>query len=155
MKIKLIWIGKTENGYLKQGIDEYLGRLKHYLKVEVVEIPALKQGRMNPEQQKKVEGELLLRAFGNDHVILLDEKGKQVTSEGMAQMIQQFQLRSLKAVAFVIGGPFGFSKEVYGRANGQLGLSKMTFSHQMIRLLFTEQVYRAMTIIKGEKYHHS
>lgn len=156
MKIELIYIGKTDNEYLKTGINEYSKRLKHYLPFSLIEIPDIKNTKnMSVEMQKQKEGELLLAKFDNKkQVLLLDEKGKEFSSEGFAQFIDQKNLSYAGDLCFVIGGPYGFSEEVYARANQKISLSKMTFSHQMIRLLFTEQLYRAMTIIKGEPYHH-
>ena len=157
MKIKLLAVGKTEDEYLKSGIAVYETRLKRYLPFELVIIPALKNTKnLSEGEQKKKEGELILQAAGSsDTVILLDEEGKQHTSVEFAGMLRQIMNSGIKNVIFVIGGPYGFSEEVYRRANGKLSLSKMTFSHQMVRLFFVEQLYRAMTILNNEPYHHS
>lgn len=149
-------VGKTTDRNLSTLIDEYVNRLKFYLKLEVIVIPELKNTKkLTYEQQKELEGELILSKIENtDDVILLDEHGKQFTSTEFADFISG-KLNSVnKCMIFVVGGPYGFSKKIYQRADGQISLSKMTFSHQMIRLLFAEQLYRAMTIIKGEPYHH-
>lgn len=156
MKITLILNGKTEDDYINKGFSVYEQRLKHYLSFETVVIPALKNTKaLSIEQQKQKEGELILKLIQNpDRVILLDENGKEYNSIGFADFIQQQMNSGVKNVVFVVGGPYGFSEEVYKRANGKISLSKMTFSHQMVRLFFVEQVYRAMTILKGEPYHH-
>lgn len=156
MKIKLIAIGKTDEAYLEEGIDKYLKRLKHYLPVEVIIIPNIKQGgKFTADNLKEAEGKLILQKVQDgDHLVLLDEKGKTFTSTEYANFLQK-KLNSVSSnLIFVIGGAFGFSPTVYARANEQISLSKMTFSHQMIRLFFVEQLYRGFTILKGEKYHH-
>ena len=136
--------------------DEYVSRLKHYIVFEQIIIPELKNAKnLTFEQQKDKEGELILSKISNsDDVILLDERGKQFTSVNFASFLSKNMISSNKSMIFVVGGPYGFSQKVYSRANSLLSLSSMTFSHQMIRLLFIEQLYRAMTIIKGEPYHH-
>lgn len=156
MKVKLIAIGKTDANYLAEGIDIYVNRLKHYIKFELEVIPDIKSRKnKTTEQQKEEEGKLLLSKFdATDWVVLLDENGKLKTSREMADFLDQKMIQSTKTMTFVIGGPYGFSQEVYQRANQKLSLSKMTFSHQMIRLFFVEQIYRAFTILKGEPYHH-
>lgn len=156
MKISLILVGKTSFGYLCEGIKIYLERLKHYTNFSLIEIPELKRvSAMSQEQIKSKEGELILKYVNNgDDLILLDERGKSYSSEDWAQHLNQKFLYSNKDIVFVIGGAYGFSEEVYQRANEKLSLSKMTFSHQMVRLIFLEQLYRAFTIIKGEPYHH-
>ncbi len=155
MRIKLILNGKTEDAYLLEGISIYEKRLKHYCSFEQVIIPSVKAGGHIPDQIKEKEAELILKQIDNsDLLVLLDEKGKHLTSTDFADFIEKQQLASVKTLVFVVGGPFGFAESVYKRANYTLSLSKMTFSHQMIRLLFIEQLYRAYTIIKGEKYHH-
>ncbi len=156
MKVKLIAIGKTDANYLAEGIDIYVNRLKHYIKFELEVIPDIKSRKnKTTEQQKEEEGKLLLSKFdATDWVVLLDENGKLKTSREMADFLDQKMIQSTKTLTFVIGGPYGFSQEVYQRANQKLSLSKMTFSHQMIRLFFVEQIYRAFTILKGEPYHH-
>jgi len=157
MKITLLIIGKTEDAYLKEGIDKYLKRLKHYTKIEIVEIPELKNTKaLTREQQKAKEAELILKKItAIDHVILLDENGAQLTSTQFATYIDKKAVGSVPNLVFVVGGPYGFDESVYQRANDQISLSKMTFSHQMVRLFFVEQLYRAFTILKGEPYHHS
>jgi 23S rRNA (pseudouridine1915-N3)-methyltransferase len=155
MHIKLILNGKTDEAYLCEGISIFEKRLKHYCSFEQIILPSIKAGGLNAEQIKEKEAELIYKQIKHtDYVILLDEKGKQLTSIEFAEFISKQQLESVKTLVFIVGGPFGFSKSIYNRANYLLSLSKMTFSHQMIRLLFIEQLYRAFTIIKGEKYHH-
>lgn len=155
MKVKLIAIGKTDETYLQEGISKYLVRLKHYIPFELILLNDIKMGtKPNILSQKEKEGRLFLEKIqANDFVVLLDENGKSFGSVEFADYFQKRMNASLDVV-FLIGGPFGFSDEIYHRANDKIALSKMTFSHQMIRLLFVEQVYRAFTIIKGEKYHH-
>lgn len=156
MKIQLLVVGKTNASYLKEGISEYEKRLKHYFPFELKELPELKNARKLREDQIKVaEGELLLKQLNNaDHVLLLDEHGKQFRSKEFAQFVQQKANSGLKQVVLIVGGAYGFSDAVYQRANGKISLSKMTFSHQMVRLFAIEQIYRAMTILRGEPYHH-
>ncbi|QKJ31556.1 23S rRNA (pseudouridine(1915)-N(3))-methyltransferase RlmH [Mucilaginibacter mali] len=156
MKITLLSIGKTEDAYIKEGIDKYLKRLKHYTKLELVDLPELKNTKaLTQDQQKSKEAELLLKKITNtDHVILLDEKGMELSSSQFAAYIDKKNISSTASIVFVIGGPYGFDTSVYQRANDKLSLSRMTFSHQMVRLFFVEQLYRAHTIIKGEPYHH-
>ena len=156
MKIKLIVIGKTDEQYLTEGIDKYAGRLKHYTNFELLVLPDVKQGsKLNTEKLKEEEGKLILsKTEQSDYIILLDEKGKEYTSTDFAALIQKRLNAGFSSIIFVVGGAFGFSSAVYERANEKLSLSQMTFSHQMIRLFFTEQLYRAFTILKGEKYHH-
>jgi len=156
MKITLILNGKTEDEHIIKGFAIYEQRLKHYLGFETVVIPALKNTKaLSIEQQKQKEGELLFKQIQpSDRLILLDENGKEYSSVGFSEFIQQQMNSGIKNLVFVVGGPYGFSDEVYKRANGKISLSKMTFSHQMVRLFFVEQVYRAMTILKGEPYHH-
>ena len=156
MKIKLIVIGKTNADYLKTGESDYEYRLKHYCKFEELLIPQIKNGgKLSHNDLKIKEGKLILKSVDqNDQIILLEEKGKSFSSVDFSNFLNQKLLSSNKKLVFVIGGAFGFSEEVYKRANSKLSLSKMTFSHQMIRLIFKEQLYRAFTILKGEKYHH-
>ena len=155
MKTILLQVGKTVNKHFVAAIDDYVERIGHYMPFEVSTIPELKNTKsISEEQQKALEGELILKQLQpSDTVVLLDEHGRQQRSVEFARWLEQKQL-SARRLVFVIGGPYGFSPAVYARANEQLSLSKMTFSHQMIRLTFTEQVYRACTIIKGEPYHH-
>lgn len=156
MTIKLVCIGKTDKKELESLISVYAKRLQHYTKFETEIIPDLKKVKnLDENQQKAKEGELILNGLQNsDFVVLLDEKGKQFTSEDFSEYLQKRMNTGLKQLVFVIGGPYGFSEEVYKRANSKISLSKMTFSHQMVRLFFTEQIYRAFTILKNEPYHH-
>ncbi len=156
MKISLILNGKTEDDYILKGFSVYEKRLKHYLAFEIIVIPALKNTKaLSIEQQKKKEGELIFKEIqSSDKLILLDENGKEFKSTEFADFVQKEMNSGIKNLVFVVGGPYGFSDEVYKRANGKISLSKMTFSHQMVRLFFVEQIYRAMTILKNEPYHH-
>jgi 23S rRNA (pseudouridine1915-N3)-methyltransferase len=156
MKITLLLNGRTEDEFIQKGCAVYEQRLKHYLPYEVIVVPALKNTKaLSVEQQKQKEGELMQKQFlPGDRVILLDENGKEYSSVDFAGFIQQQMNSGLRNLVFVVGGPYGFSEEIYKRANGKVSLSQMTFSHQMIRLFFTEQIYRAMTILKNEPYHH-
>lgn len=155
MKTTLLWVGKTTDKHIAALTDEYVGRLQHYAPVETVVIPELKNTKsLSEAQQKQAEGEQILRHLQTgDHVVLLDEHGKQPTSVQLAMWLEK-KLAAVRRLVFVIGGPYGFSPDIYARANEQLSLSPMTFSHQMVRLIFVEQLYRAHTIIKGEPYHH-
>ena len=156
MKIKLVCIGKTGKDFLVAGEKEYLDRLKHYVQVERVEIPDIKNAKkLTFQQVKELEGkEILSKVSSSDRVFLLDERGKNYSSVTFSQFIQNQFNQGGKSIVFVIGGAYGFSDEVYSRANGKISLSEMTFSHQMIRMIFFEQVYRAMTILNNEPYHH-
>ncbi|MDD7230410.1 MAG: 23S rRNA (pseudouridine(1915)-N(3))-methyltransferase RlmH [Sodaliphilus sp.] len=156
MKIELAVIGKTSIGYLKQGIDEYIKRLKHYVPFEIKYIDDIKNTKnISEDQQKRTEGAKILSLLDkSDFVVLLDEHGKEYTSMQYSSYIQKRMLSGVKKVVFVIGGPYGFTQEVYDRANDKISFSKMTFNHEMIRLIFTEQLYRAYTIINHEPYHH-
>ncbi len=149
-------VGKTATGYLKQGIDEYVSRLSHYISFDVQHITDAKNTKKLTEaQQKQAEGtNILQRLEASDYVVLLDEHGGEYTSMDFAAYIQKRMSSGSRRVVFVVGGPYGFSPEVYSRANDKLSLSKMTFSHEMIRLIFTEQLYRACTILNHEPYHH-
>lgn len=155
MKTELILVGKTVNKHFIACIDDYVERIGHYMPFQITTIPELKNTKALSEvQQKEKEGELILKNITpSDTVVLLDEHGKEFRSVEIAKWLQQKQQTARKLV-FVIGGPYGFSEAVYARANEKLSLSKMTFSHQMVRMIFTEQIYRACTIIKGEPYHH-
>ena len=155
MKTILLLVGKNQNKNFQAGISDYSERITHYMPFEIKVIPELKNTRnLNEEQQKVREGELILKELQPaDTVVLMDEHGKELRSIELAQWLQGKQNISRRLV-FVIGGPYGFSPDVYARANEQLSLSKMTFSHQMVRLIMVEQLYRACTIIKGEPYHH-
>ena len=156
MKIKLIVVGKTNEKYLLDGEKEYQKRLSHYIKFEEIIIPDVKQsGKWSKSEIKKKEGQMILGKLENsDHVILLDDKGKSYSSIELANLLQQKMNSGLKSLVFVIGGAYGFSDEVCQRAGSKLSLSKMTFSHQMVRLIFKEQLYRGFSILRGEKYHH-
>ncbi|MBR1428447.1 MAG: 23S rRNA (pseudouridine(1915)-N(3))-methyltransferase RlmH [Prevotella sp.] len=155
MKTLLILVGKTTNKHISACIDDYVERISHYMPFEMTTLPELKNTKsLSEEQQKEQEGEMILKQIqATDSVVLLDERGQELRSVEMARWLQRKQA-SGRRVVFVIGGPYGFSSAVYSRANEQLSLSKMTFSHQMVRMIFTEQLYRACTIIKGEPYHH-
>jgi len=156
MKITLICIGKTDESYLNIGIDKYLSRLKHYINVNYITLPDVKNSRnLSKEQQKTKEAQLILKQLGNtDTVILLDEHGKEYRSTTFAQFLDKKMLSSTQNLVFIIGGPYGFDISINQRAQSKISLSMMTFSHQMIRLFFVEQLYRAFTILKGEPYHH-
>ena len=155
MKTTLILVGKTTNKHLATVIDDYVGRIGHYMPFSVVVVPELKNTKaLSEEQQKEREGELILQKIKpTDTLVLLDERGSELSSVPFSQWLQRKQ-SSARNLVFVIGGPYGFSKAVYNRADEQLSLSRMTFSHQLIRVVFAEQLYRACTIIKGEPYHH-
>ncbi|MBE7179287.1 MAG: 23S rRNA (pseudouridine(1915)-N(3))-methyltransferase RlmH [Mucilaginibacter polytrichastri] len=157
MKITLLAVGKTDEKYLQEGIAKYLNRLKHYIRFELIELADLKNTRsLSEEQQKQLEGERILKQVAQtDQLILLDETGKQFSSEKFSGWINKKMLGSVGHLVFVIGGPYGFSEEVRKRSAEAISLSEMTFSHQMIRLFFTEQLYRAFTILRGEPYHHA
>lgn len=156
MKITLLVVGKTEDKYLLEGMDKYLNRLKHYIGFNLVVIPELKNTKSLTEaQQKSKEAELISKQLNNsDIVVLLDEKGKKYTSVSFANYLNKQMIGSVQHLVFVIGGPYGFDESIYKRSNGSLSLSDMTFSHQMVRLFFIEQLYRAFSILKGEPYHH-
>ncbi len=156
MKITLLTVGKTDRDWVRQGLEIYVSRLKHYISFSMVEIPELKNvSALSKEQIKAKEGELILKNIRNtDDVILLDEKGKEFTSAELAGTIQNKINYEGRDIVYVIGGAYGFSDAVYARANSKLSLSRMTFSHQMVRVIFAEQIYRAFTIMKGEPYHH-
>lgn len=155
MKTALILVGKTNDTHLQAIINDYAERITHYMPFEITVIPELKNTKSLSEEQQKVrEGELIMKQLtAQDTVILLDERGKQYRSLEFAKWIEKQQLTARRLV-FVIGGPYGFSPAIYDRANGKISLSAMTFSHQLVRTIFTEQLYRACTIIKGEPYHH-
>ncbi|RWU04447.1 23S rRNA (pseudouridine(1915)-N(3))-methyltransferase RlmH [Pedobacter chitinilyticus] len=156
MKISLIAIGKTEDKYLIEGIDKYLNRLKHYINFSFTVIPDIKNTKnLTEAQQKSKEAELILKQLNNsDLVVLMDEKGKKYSSVLFAQYINKQMVGSVQNLVFIIGGPYGFDESIYKRANSSISLSDMTFSHQMVRLFFVEQMYRAFTILKNEPYHH-
>lgn len=156
MKITLLAVGQTDLTYLKEGIAEYRKRLEHYVSFELKTIaPAKKTGNLPEEVQKKKEGDLILKYISRSKsVVLLDENGMLFTSEKFSGFIQKKMASGLKELVFVIGGPYGFSQEVYEKVMDKISFSKMTFPHHLIRLIFLEQLYRAFTIIKGEPYHH-
>lgn len=155
MKTLLILVGKTADRHFSAGIDDYIARIGHYMPFDTVVIPELKNTRnITEEQQKQMEGELIMKQLQpSDTVVLMDEHGREMRSMEFAAWLNRKQNTSRRLV-FVIGGPYGFSPQVYSRADEKISLSRMTFSHQMVRLIFTEQVYRACTIIRGEPYHH-
>lgn len=156
MNIKLLAIGKTDNKELQKLIDEYTKRLAFYIKFELEIIPDLKNSKsLSESQQKEKEGELILSKLStSDQLVLLDENGKSFSSVGFSEELQKKMNSGIKTLVFVIGGPYGFSDAVYAKANGKISLSAMTFSHQMVRLFFIEQLYRGFTILRGEPYHH-
>ncbi|NOY47106.1 MAG: 23S rRNA (pseudouridine(1915)-N(3))-methyltransferase RlmH [Chlorobi bacterium] len=156
MTIKLLTIGKTDNAQLQQLINDYQKRLGHYIKFNLEIIPDLKNVKhLSETQQKQKEGDLILNKVSNsDVLILLDENGKQLDSISFSNYLQKYMNSGIKQLVFVIGGPYGFSQDVYTKAQGKLSLSKMTFSHQMVRLFFIEQLYRGFTILKNEPSHH-
>jgi 23S rRNA (pseudouridine1915-N3)-methyltransferase len=156
MTIKLLAIGKTDKAPLQDLLDDYQRRLGFYVKFEFEIITDLKNTKnLSEAQQKQKEGELLLNSLNKtDVLILLDENGKQMDSVGFSAYLQKYMNSGIKQLVFAIGGPYGFSKEVYDKAQGRLSLSNMTFSHQMVRLFIIEQLYRAFTILKNEPYHH-
>ena len=156
MKITLLTVGKTDKDWVRQGLDIYVSRLKHYVPFSITEIPELKNvSALTKEQIKTREGELILKNIRNtDDVILLDERGKEYSSMELARILQDKMTYGGRDIVYVIGGAYGFSDAVYSRANSKLSLSRMTFSHQMVRAIFAEQIYRAFTIMKGEPYHH-
>lgn len=156
MNIKLIAVGKTDNPALQQLISTYEKKLSYYINFELQLLPDIKNSKsLSEEQQKIKEGELILSYVEpSHHLVLLDERGKEYTSIAFADELQKKMNTGIKQLTFVIGGPYGFSQAIYQRANSKLSLSKLTFSHQMIRLFFVEQLYRAFTILRNEPYHH-
>ena len=156
MKITLLTVGKTDIKWVREGLEMYSGRISHYAPFSVTEIPELKNvSALSVEQIKKKEGELILRHVRQqDEVVLLDERGQRRTSQAFASWLQDRFSRGGRDLVFVVGGAYGFCTEVYDRADALISLSEMTFSHQMVRTIFAEQLYRAFTIIRGEPYHH-
>ncbi len=156
MNIKLLVVGKTDEKYLQEGIDVYVKRLKHYVNFELAVIPALKdQKGASPEEIKSREAVLILKQLEkSDRIVLLDEHGTEHTSVGFSQYVQKQMNAGVRNLTFVIGGAFGFAPEVYAAANDKVSLSKLTFNHQMVRLFFVEQLYRAFTILRNEPYHN-
>jgi len=155
MKTLLILVGKTADKNFTAGINDYVQRINHYMPFDIITIPELKNTKkLTENQQKQLEGELIVKYIQtSDYVVLIDEHGKEYRSTDFAKWLVQKQ-NTARRLVFVIGGPYGFSQQIYYKANEMISLSKMTFSHQMVRLIFTEQLYRACTIIKGEPYHH-
>lgn len=156
MKVQFWVIGKTTDTYLLPGINDYLKRLNRYCQFDYVELPAARIGKNATEQEtkNKEEAAVLDKLEKSDFLVVMDEKGKEYTSKKFADFLSDHQMRGTKRLVFLIGGAYGFSDKVYERANSKIALSQMTFTHQMVRLIFTEQLYRAFTITKGEKYHH-
>ena len=157
MKITFLWMGKTTDRWLQEGIDVYAKRLKHYVSLSIVIVSTPKNmPKQDVAKQKEMEGDALLACISpTDEVFLLDERGLVYSSEGLAGFLQKRMSASVKHLVLVVGGPFGFSEKLYRRANGLISFSQLTFSHQMIRLLVCEQIYRAFTILRGESYHHT
>jgi 23S rRNA (pseudouridine1915-N3)-methyltransferase len=156
MKVTLLVVGKTDKAYIKEAVNEYSKRLTHYINFEIDVIPDIKKAKnITVEIQKNKEGELILARNGaGKEMHLFDEKGKMLSSKEFATFLEKKMLSGLKELVFVIGGPYGFSSQVYERGSSKISLSRMTFSHQMARLLCVEQIYRAFTILNGEPYHH-
>jgi 23S rRNA (pseudouridine1915-N3)-methyltransferase len=156
MKIKVLTIGTTDISYLQEGIDQYLKRLMHYVPVEMIGLPGIRAGKSaSTDSVKEQEGNLILRHLAStDTAVLLDERGKQVSSQAFSEYLQQHMNRGVRTLTFITGGAFGFSDAVYDRVKERISLSSMTFPHQLVRLIFMEQLYRAFTILKGESYHH-
>lgn len=156
MNIKLVVVGKTEEKYLKEGIEIFEKRLKFYIPYEMIIIPSLKDTKsLTPQMVKEKEGELIIKQVSKaDKVVLFDEMGEEFRSIEYANFLQKNMNAGIKTICFVVGGAFGFSDEVYKIANLKIAMSKMTFSHQMIRLMIVEQLYRAFTILKNEPYHN-
>lgn len=156
MKITLLVIGKTSTSYLRDGIDNYTRRIGYYVPFDLKILPDIKNTKsLTEERQKVLEGEAFMSIMRpGDYVVLLDERGREMTSRQFSDFISEKMTRLPGQLFFVIGGPYGFSEDMYRRANDKLSLSRMTFSHEMVRLFFVEQIYRAMTILRGEPYHH-
>lgn len=156
MEIVLMSIGKTKTQSFIEQINDYLSRLKYFTKFTMTYLPDIKNSaNMSKEKIKLEEGKIILNAITSmDYIVLLDERGKELSSPEFSQWIEGLMMKSSKKIIFIIGGPYGFSKEVYARANSKIALSKMTFTHEMVRLFFIEQLYRAFTIINGLPYHH-
>ncbi len=156
MEIVLLTIGKTSDKEIASLTEKYVARLRHYISFRIENIPDVKRSKGNsPERQKELEGELILnRIESSDHLSLLDERGEEMTSGEFAGLLQKRMLSGLRRLVFAIGGPYGFSKAIYSRADSKISLSRMTFNHEMVRMFFVEQIYRGMTILKGEPYHH-
>jgi 23S rRNA (pseudouridine1915-N3)-methyltransferase len=155
MTIRLLSIGKTQHAYIKQGVAMYVERLQHYARVEYLELPDVSQNGLTADQLKNKEAELVLKQLKTDHVLyLLDEHGQELGSRAFAAFFQKQMNAGTKTLVLLIGGAYGFGDSLMERAKGKLSMSKMTFPHELIRLFLVEQVYRAHTLLKGEKYHH-
>jgi 23S rRNA (pseudouridine1915-N3)-methyltransferase len=156
MKLALLQIGKTTEKYISTGVDDYSARINKYIGFEIITLPDLKNTKNMPiVEQKQKEGEKICKVLNNDDwVILLDERGHEYSTLEFSDQLGKVFMLAKKRAVFVIGGPYGFSNEVYKRADHKLSLSRMTFSHQLVRLLFTEQLYRILTVFKGDPYHH-
>ncbi|MFB2120678.1 23S rRNA (pseudouridine(1915)-N(3))-methyltransferase RlmH [Parapedobacter sp. 2B3] len=156
MRITLLCVGKTDDGQLATVVDKFQQRLKHYIPFSMVSIPDVKNTKhLRADQQRAKEGVAILKYLSpGDHVVLLDERGKEYRSVDFATYLNKLMVGSVQHVVFVVGGPYGFDEAIYERSNSRISLSRMTFSHQMVRLFFVEQLYRAFTILKGEPYHH-
>ena len=157
MKLAIIWVGKTSTDYISKAIDTYVQRIGHYMPIEVIEVADVKNAKnMDVAQLREKEGELIIKQLrADDYVVFLDDKGKQMSSTEFAYWIDKQNMNSgIKRLVFVIGGAYGFSVEAYRHVKSFLSISKMTFSHQIIRPILVEQIYRAMTILRGEPYHH-
>lgn len=156
MKIQLVFVGKTSKSYIQEAIEEYAKRISRYTSFEIKTIPDLKNSKnLSENQVKDLEGNSILKLIeSSDYLVLLDDKGKSFTSKEMANWLEQKQTQSIKKMVFVVGGAYGFSSDVYMRVNEKISLSKLTFSHQIVRPIFLEQLYRCFTIINGEPYHH-
>lgn len=156
MNVELIVVGKTDSNEVARLVEEYKGRISFYTRFGMTVIPDLRNTRsLSEAQQKKAEGELILKQLlTSDYVVLMDERGVQPSSEEFAEWLQKRMASGCKRLVFIIGGPYGFSEDVYARADGKVSLSRMTFSHQIVRAIFAEQLYRAFTIINHEPYHH-
>ncbi len=156
MNIKLVLIGKTDKKHLQEGIDIYVKRIKRYINFEIKQLPDVKRKNINEQQQKEEEAKLILNNIdSNSFIVLFDEKGKEFSSVEFSEFLSKKMLSGIKTLTFIVGGPYGFSDKIYNISNLKLSLSRMTFSHQMVRLIITEQIYRAFTIINGEPYHHN
>lgn len=155
MKVTLIWIGKIKENYILAGIDEYIKRLSRYVKLDIIEIPYIKK-KLSEDEIKMREGEQILKHVSpGSYLALLDENGKQFSSVQFSNYLEQLAVSGSSQITFVIGGAYGFSDEVYAKAQSKISLSPMTFNHQMVRMIFLEQLYRAQTILNNEPYHHS
>lgn len=156
MEIQLLTIGKTNQSYIQNGIEDFYNRLKRYISYRIISLNDIKNSKsLTEQQQKEKEGDLILHHLSpSDYCVLLDERGTEYTSVKFAEFLKKNMNSGKKRIIFIVGGPYGFSEQVYRRADALFSLSKMTFTHEMVRLFFTEQLYRAMTIIRGEPYHH-